>query len=260
MPELPEVEAAAVRLRGVMVGRTVRALIAHHPSQRRQLTKAAARRAVGRAVVRVERRGKHQLLHLDDGALLHVHFRMNGDWEFTRVPEPLPRFARVTFDLDDGSRVSLTDSRALCSVRYHVLGHPPALALGPEADDPLLTASALRIALAGKRGAIKPALLDQRVIAGIGNIYAGEALWRARISPLAPAAALSLPHVKRLLVGLRTALADGVKNAGRYGRGERVAPFKVYDREGEKCKRCGKKVRRVVQAGRSTYYCANCQN
>ena len=259
MPELPEVEAAAVRLRSVILGRTLLTLAAHHPSQQRQLPIIVIRRASGQAVVRVERRGKHQLIHLHDGGLLHIHFRMNGDWEFTRVSDPLPRYARVTFDFDDGARVSLTDSRALCTVRYHAAGRPPALELGPEADDPALTGSTVRLSLATKRGPIKAALLDQRVIAGIGNIYASEALWRSRINPSAVAGTLSLAHVKRLLTGLRTALADGVRNAGYYRTGGRVTPFKVYDRAGEPCKRCGKKIKRIVQAGRSTYYCPNCQ-
>lgn len=175
------------------------------------------------------------------------------------MSEPLPRFARVTFDLDNGARVSLTDSRALCTVRYHAPGRPPVLALGPEADNPALTGDVVRRSLATKRGPIKAALLDQRVIAGIGNIYACEALWRSRISPSATAGALSLARVKRLLTGLRAALADGVRNAGHYRTGGRVTPFKVYDREGEPCDRCATKIRRIVQAGRSTYYCANCQ-
>ena len=259
MPELPEVEAAAVRLRSIILGRTLLTLAAHHPSQRRQLPSRAIRRASGQGVVRVERRGKHQLIHLNDGGVLHIHFRMNGDWEFTRVTETLPRFARVTFDLDDGVRVSLTDSRALCTVCYHVPGRPPVLALGPEADSPALTGDALRDTLAAKRGPIKTALLDQRMIAGIGNIYASEAMWRARINPSAAASALSSAQVKRLLTGLRAALADGARNAGHYRTGGRVAPFKVYDRSGEPCKRCGKKIKRIVQAGRSTYYCPNCQ-
>ena len=153
MPELPEVEAAAVRLRSVILGRTLLTLAAHHPSQRRQLPTIAIRRASGQSVVRVERRGKHQLIHLADGGLFHIHFRMNGDWEFTRVSEPLPRFARVTFDLDDGARISLTDSRALCTVRYHASGRPPVLVLGPEADNPALTGGVVRLSLAAKRGA-----------------------------------------------------------------------------------------------------------
>ena len=259
MPELPEVEAAVVRLRSIILGRIVLTLAAHHASQRRQLPAAAVRRASGKSVVRVERRGKHQMIHLSDGSQLHIHFRMNGDWEFTHVSEPLPRFARVTFDLDNGARVSLTDSRALCTLRYHAPGRPPVLALGPEADNPALTGDVVRRSLATKRGPIKAALLDQRVIAGIGNIYACEALWRGRISPSATAGALSLARVKRLLTGLRAALADGVRNAGHYRTGGRVTPFKVYDREGEPCDRCATKIRRIVQAGRSTYYCANCQ-
>jgi formamidopyrimidine-DNA glycosylase len=102
-------------------------------------------------------------------------------------------------------------------------------------------------------------LLDQSVIAGVGNIYAAEALWHAQISPRAAAASLSALRAKRLLVGIRAALADGHVNAGRYHRGERVIPFNVYDREGEPCPRCESPVRRIAQAGRSTYFCARCQ-
>ncbi|MBI3567577.1 MAG: bifunctional DNA-formamidopyrimidine glycosylase/DNA-(apurinic or apyrimidinic site) lyase [Gemmatimonadetes bacterium] len=259
MPELPEVEEAASRLRRAALGRRIRAVAALHAAQRRGLGAAAARRAAGRRIVAVERRGKHQLLRLDDGASLHVHFRMDGDWHVGRTDSPLPRFARVSFDLSGGVRVALVDSRALCTVRWHAPGTEPLPALGPEADDPSLTAGALRAALASRRGPIKTALLDQRVIAGLGNIYAGEALWIAGISPRAVASSLSAARAARLVDAIRETLRDGVKNAGRYRTGERVAPLHVYDREGEPCERCARPIRRIVQAGRSTYLCPDCQ-
>lgn len=259
MPELPEVEFAARRLRRAMRGRTIVAVRAHHPSQRRALTPTVARRITGRRVVGVERRGKHQLVHLDDGATLLVHFRLNGDWAFTRAATALPPHARVSLDLDDGRRVSLVDARALCTLHWHPPGRPPRLALGPEAEDPAVTPARLRTALARKRGAIKPALLDQRLLAGVGNIYAQEACWRARIDPRARAASLSAARVTRLLDGLRAALEDGHRNAGRYHEGTREVPFQVYDRRGEPCARCGAPIRRIVQAGRGTWYCARCQ-
>lgn len=259
MPELPEVEHAARRLRRALRGRTIVRARAHHPAQRRALTAAVARRIAGQRVTGVERRGKHQLIHLADGATLLVHFRLNGDWAFTRVATALPPHARVSFDLDDGRRVALVDSRALCTVQWHAPGKPPHLMLGPEAEDAAVTPRSLRAALARKRGAIKPVLLDQRLLAGIGNIYAQEACWRARISPRAKAASLSLPRVARLLAGLRAALADGHRNAGRYQDGTRAVPFKVYDREGGPCARCGTPIRRIVQSGRGTWYCARCQ-
>jgi formamidopyrimidine-DNA glycosylase len=210
-------------------------------------------------VVRVERRGKHQLLVLDDGATLLVHFRMDGDWDLGRSDGLLPRHARASLEFDGGRRAVLTDPRALCTVTWHAPHLPPDLALGPEPEDPALTPDTLRSRLASKRGPIKPVLLDQSVLAGVGNIYAAEACWHARISPSARAASLGLARVSRLLDGLRAALADGHVNAGRYHRGERLIPFRVYDREGEPCDRCGRAVRCVVQSGRSTYFCSRCQ-
>lgn len=257
MPELPEVEEAAGRLRRALVGRTLATVTAHHPSQRRHL--GAARRARGAVVTHVERRGKHQLIHLGDGALIHVHFRMDGDWEIGPRSEPLPRAARVTLETTHGIRVALVDPRALSVVRYHGPGKAPDLGLGPEADDRRLSPAMLRAAFAGRRGPIKPVLLDQGVIAGVGNIYAAESLWRARIHPSVRASSLAIPRLARLLSGIRSALAAGARRAARYRTGARSAPFNVYDREGEPCRRCGAGVRRITQAGRSTYFCAGCQ-
>jgi len=259
MPELPEVEFAVRRLRDAMRGRTIEEVRAHHRSQARTLTPATVRRIAGRRIADVTRRGKHQLLHLDDGATLLVHFRLDGDWEVTRAATMLPRHARVSFDLDRGRRISLTDPRALCTVTYHRPGHPPELDLGPEPEDRTVTAAWLRDALATRRGPIKPALLDQRLLAGIGNIYAQEACWRARIDPVTPANSLSSARLARLLTGIRAALRDGHANAGRYREGTRRIPFKVYDRAGESCRRCDGTIERIEQAGRGTYFCASCQ-
>ena len=259
MPELPEVEAAARRLRAQVVGRTLVAISGRHPSQRRQLPAAARRRAEGQTIVAVDRRGKHQLLRLAGGASIHVHFVLDGDWAFSRTDEPPPRFARVTFDLDDGSRFSLTDPRAFCRVRVHSASAPPVFAIGPDADDPALTLERFRAGLARRKAPIKLALLDQKLLAGVGNIYAAEALWRARISPEAEARSLSAARAARLLVGVRDALADGVRRAERYRTGQRDDPFHVYDREGDPCDRCGSRIRRREQGGRSTYFCPRCQ-
>ena len=259
MPELPEVEFAVRRLRRALRGARIERARAHHPAQGRTLTPNVLRRIAGHRITDVTRRGKHQLLHLDDGATLLVHFRLDGDWEVTRAAVALPRHARVTFDLDGDRRLSLTDPRALCTVHYHAPGHPPTLDLGPEPEDVALTPALLRSRLQAKRSPIKPALLDQRLVAGVGNIYAQEACWRARISPAANAATLSVARVARLLDALRAALADGHENAGRYDRGEQRIPFKVYDREGEPCDHCASPIRRIVQAGRGTWFCPKCQ-
>lgn len=259
MPELPEVEFAVRQLRRRLAGRTIVAVRAHHAAQRRGLPARTARRLAGARVVRVERRGKHQLLHLGDGATLLVHFRMSGDWAFPRRGAPLPPHTRVSFELDDGSRVALTDPRALSTLTWHAPATPPALALGPEPEDPALTPAALRARLAARRSPIKPVLLDQGILAGVGNIYASEACWHARIAPTARASSLTLARAARLLDALRRALADGHINAARYHTGERPIPFKVYDREREPCLRCGSRIRRITQSQRSTYFCPKCQ-
>jgi formamidopyrimidine-DNA glycosylase len=240
-------------------GRTIVQVRAHHPSQRRALTPHVVRAVEGQGIADVERRGKHQLLHLVDGSVLLVHFKMDGDWVLDRRDRALPAHARVTLDLADGRRAVLVDPRALCTISWHAPGAPPALDLGPEPEDPALTAPVLRARLAPRRGPLKPVLLNQAVIAGVGNIYAAEACWHARLSPRAAAASLSLARVERLLAGLRTALADGHVNAARYRTGERTIPFRVYDGEGEPCHRCAAAIRRIEQAGRSTYFCPRCQ-
>jgi formamidopyrimidine-DNA glycosylase len=133
----------------------------------------------------------------------------------------------------------------------------PDLGLGPDAADRAWTAAQLGAALASRRGPIKPALLDQKLVAGLGNIYAAEALWRARISPFMRASALAPPQVR----ALRSAIAAVIKRAtGSRYTDDDTAKLDVYDREGLPCRRCGTAIERAVQAGRSTYYCPSCQS
>ena len=259
MPELPEVAHAVRRLRRAAVGRAIVAVRALHPAPARVLTPALCRRLAGHRIVAAARRGKSQLLTLDDGTTLVVHFRLDGDWAVVPSDQMPPAFARVTFALDDGRTLALTDPRALSTVTVHPAADPPRFALGPEADDPTLTAAALRDRLRDARAPIKTALLDQRRIAGLGNIYAAEALWRARIDPRTPGAQLSAARVARLLDGIRTALREGTREAGRYRTGARRRPFAVYDRAGASCRRCGGTIRALTQAGRTTYWCPGCQ-
>jgi len=258
MPELPEVEYAARQVRAAVVGKTVRNLRAWHPSQRRRLPPRDIARVRGATIESVERRGKHQLLRLSTGEVIVVHFRMTGDWLVDSTTAPVPRFARVTLELDDGARVSLVDPRALSTVQV-VQGDDAALPrLGPDAADPTVSVDTFGSALARRRVAIKVALLDQRVLAGVGNIYAAEALWRARIDPRAPASSLTPARQARLLDAIRTVLDKASRSSGRY-REDGIGRFEVYDREGEPCSRCGTRIRRTIQAGRSTYYCPRCQ-
>jgi len=256
MPELPEVEAALEVLRTRARGRTIVRMRVLHPALRRRIKPAQLRALVGARIGRVERRGKHQLLHLDDGRILHAHFRMNGDWMLAETGAELPRFARAVLDFDDGSALVFVDSRALGTIDVHPAGVELDLGLGPDAADPEWTADQLAAALAPRRGPIKPALLDQRLVAGLGNIYAAESLWRARINPFAPCNALSGAQVSALRKAIDAVIVRAT--GSRYTDDDTVA-LDVYDREGLPCRRCRTTIERVVQAGRSTYYCPHCQ-
>ena len=260
MPELPEVEAAVRVLQRVAVGRTIRRVHRWHASTQRALSDESATRVRGRRVEAAHRRGKHQLLTLDDGSVLHAHFRMNGDWHVGRVDDHPAPYARAALDLDDGTRLSLVDPRALATLVLHAPGEPTLPSLGPEPTDATFTADTLHTALRARRGPLKPVLLDQRVVAGLGNIYAAEALWRARISPLVAANRLGPARIARLAAAMRDVLVEATQQPGRYRSGETVGTMHVYGRDGEPCTRCGATVRRIVQAGRSTYYCPRCQS
>ena len=259
MPELPEVELAARVFERAAIGKRIVELRLLHPALRRRAGDDCVEHVRGRTVVRVERRGKHQLVTLDDGAVLHVHFRMSGDWVVGTRDEPEPRHARAVLELADGTRVALVDPRALGALTLHRIGGQPLPELGMEATDPALDAAVLGRAVAGRRVAVKTALLDQRVLAGLGNIYAAEALWHARIDPRSPAASLRPASLARLVTGIREALAAASDDPGRYSRGEATDRLHVYGREGEPCHRCGARIRRIVQSGRSTYFCPRCQ-
>ena len=256
MPELPEVESAVRRLREAAVGKTIAKLSLHHPALKRRMSPAKLRSLRNARVRAVERRGKHQLFLLDDGRVLHAHFRMSGDWHIDQSSDPLPRFARASVDFTDGSRVILEDPRALGTLDLHAADSPPDLGLGPEPSDSSLTAKSLGDALSKKRGPIKPVLLDQRVIAGLGNIYAAEALWHSKISPTIAASKLTPRQVTSLLASIRKVIKAAT--GARYTDSS-VSRLAVYDREGKPCRRCGTAIERIGQAGRSTYYCPVCQ-
>lgn len=237
-------------------GRTIARVALLHPAFKRRLSPARARAIAGAVVERVERRGKHQLLHLADGRILHAHFRMNGDWEYGRIGDEVPRFARAAIEFTDGGRITFVDSRALGTIELHAASDTVDLGLGPDASDSEWTAEQLGVALAVRRGPIKPALLDQKLIAGLGNIYAAESLWRAKIDPRAPARSLVAAQVKKL----RTAIAAVLKRAtGARYTDDSTVNLDVYDREGLPCRRCKSPIERITQAGRSTYFCPECQ-
>lgn len=259
MPELPEVERAARALSRAAVGKTIAAVRAIHPAMKRKLTPAMARRAKSRRIERVERRGKHQLLHLDSGDSIVVHFRMNGDWEIGSTDAPLDRFARGVIDLTDGTRISLVDRRALSSITLDRQGESSLPPLGREASDPSLDADYFVEALERKKIAIKPAIMDQAVLAGLGNIYAAEALWEAEMDPRRPANQVPRAQLEKLVAAIRLVLSPKKRRPGRYTDTRNTGRFAVYDREGQVCRRCGGTIERITQGARSTYFCASCQ-
>jgi formamidopyrimidine-DNA glycosylase len=183
---------------------------------------------------------------------------MTGDW-LLPGPGPLPRSVRAVLSFDDGGRLALDDPRALsvlslCAVPNEDDG------LGLDALDTALTAGRLAASLSSRRIPIKVALLDQAIIAGVGNIYASEALWRSRIDPRIPANRLTRPRLGALLRAIRATLNAALERHARYyGNEGDEGRFAVYDREGEPCRRCRTKVKRITQAARSTYYCTKCQ-
>jgi formamidopyrimidine-DNA glycosylase len=259
VPELPEVERAARALTRAALGKTIASVRAVHPSLKRKLPPARSRLVKGRRIESIERRGKHQLLHLDGGDTLVVHFRMNGDWEIGTTAGPLDRFARAVIELTDGTRVSLVDRRALSSITLDRVGTSSLPKLGREASDEALDADYLLEALKRKKIAIKPALMDQSVVAGLGNIYAAEALWEAELDPRTPAAKVVRKNLEKLVAAIRLVLSPRKRRPGRYTATRGVSRFAVYDREGQICRRCGGTIARVAQAGRSTYFCPDCQ-
>jgi formamidopyrimidine-DNA glycosylase len=258
MPELPEVELGARLLREASTGRTITAVTTHHRVYDRAFPKRDAVCVVGHTITDVTRRGKHQLATLDDGSVLEFHFGMTGEWIVGQTDASAVPFARLTIDFDDGSRITLADSRALGVARYHPAGTPILPSLGPEPLSGEFSAASLGESLRRRKGPIKVALLDQGVVAGLGNIYAAEALWLARINPRTRAASIGLERRAGLVQAIRHVLRRAP--AARYTDRENGArQWRVYDREGKPCRRCGKPIARLVQAARSTYYCPHCQ-
>ncbi len=259
MPELPEVERAARALSRAALGKTIAVVRAIHPSLRRKLPPARARVAKGKRIRTIERRGKHQLLGLDNGDTLVVHFRINGDWAIGTTTDELDRFARAVIELSDGTRISLVDRRALSSITLDKEGSSSLPKLGKEASDPTLDGNYFAEVLQRRRIPIKPALMDQSVLAGLGNIYAAEALWEAELDPRSPAAKMSKEKLEKLVAAIRLVLSPRRRRPGRYTDTRGRDRFAVYDREGQVCRRCGATIQRIVQAGRSTYFCPHCQ-
>ena len=267
MPELPEVETVARYLRETVVGETISAVVVLDP---RFADLEETHKLVGRRVLRVGRRGKHLSLELDDDWVLQLHMMMAGQILVRPREHPEDRFLRLQFDLSGDIEVRFCDSRRFG--RAYQLDAPAyrefLKSLGPEPLADSFTARRLLKALAGRRVALKSALLNQQLIAGVGNIYADEASWRARLHPLTPAGSLSDAEARRLHRGIRRVLRDGIASCGttfsQYRSaegepGEYQSQLRVFQRTGEKCFRCCGVIERIVVGGRSTHFCPKCQ-
>jgi formamidopyrimidine-DNA glycosylase len=268
VPELPEVETVRSSLDPVLRGRTFARVEIHDERLTRPFApEAVARQLEGARVESVERRGKYLLFRFDGGRTLLVHLRMTGSFH-SRANDP---YARATVTLDDGTNLVYRDVRRFGTwlvVEPHEVAPYLEARLGLEPLERGFGPAALTARLAGRRAPVKAALLDQRTVAGMGNIYADEALWRARIHPLRPARELAADEVRRLHRGVRRALEVGLARQGAtlrdYAqpdgrRGSMQLEFRVYGREGEPCPRCGTPIEKTRIAGRGTWYCPTCQ-
>jgi formamidopyrimidine-DNA glycosylase len=213
----------------------------------------------------VTRRGKHILIELSAGRVLHVHLRMTGN--LYTIPDVRLRsvFVRAYFELDDGRALVFEDPRVLGKIHLHKADEMEALLKGVGLEPAEMTAAEFAAMAKKVRKPVKLLLLDQKRVSGLGNIYAAEALFRAKIHPKKLASSLSNARLLRLHRACVEVLADAMDSVypvyaepGRYAEGE-TFPVMVYDREGEPCYTCSTPIRRIPQGGRSTYFCPHCQ-
>jgi formamidopyrimidine-DNA glycosylase len=262
MPELPEVEAVVRKLRADCRGQRIVAAEVF-----RCATPEVAESAPGRRVVAVERRAKHILVRLSGGLTLHTHLRMSGNLRVIADHRLHGAYARVVLSLSGGGAIVLEDPRALARMRLASSAEVDAAmaALGPEPLSPEFTAMRFVAAAKASRLPAKLYLMDQSRVAGLGNIYAAEALHRARVHPERPMNALRAPKLQALHAAIVQVLEIAVQSAIEAYSGPgliteaEVFPVAVYGREGESCFTCRRKIRRIPQGGRSTYFCPGCQ-
>jgi formamidopyrimidine-DNA glycosylase len=274
VPELPEVETVRTRLEPRLVGRRLERVEIYDPRLTRPFDPAGvAAELEGERVAALDRRGKYLIVRFESGRGLLIHLRMtgnlfHGNGDSLSADDP---HRRAVVRLDDGSDVVYRDMRRFGT---WLLVEPNELEpylgdrVGSEPLARTFTAKRLKETLAGRNAPVKAALLDQRRLAGVGNIYADEALWRARVHPLTPAGVLDDAELKALHRGIRAALQAGIARQGATlstyrtpdgSRGRMQHEFKVYGRDGEPCERCGTPIEKIRAGGRGTWYCPTCQ-
>jgi formamidopyrimidine-DNA glycosylase len=267
MPELPEVETTIRGLERVLDGRRITRVEMRRADLRWPFPQDLGQRLTGARVTGLGRRAKYGLIHTDRDDTMIFHLGMSGSWRIDHAE--LGKHDHLLMETDEGKRLALNDPRRFGSVDLvptaKLTEWPAFAALGPEPMT--IEARELKRRLAGRSAAIKLLLLDQGIIAGLGNIYVCEALYRARIHPKRAGGSVSLERIERLVVAIKDVLAEAIEAGGSTLR-DFVSPdgelgyfsktFHVYDREGQPCG-CGGTVRRFVQGGRSTFYCPACQ-
>ena len=272
MPELPEVETIRRDLAPLLTGRRISELRVL-PGGERLLqgagAEALAMGLVGRRIASVGRRGKYLLLHLDDGLLLVIHLRMTGSLRHRRPDDAADPYLRAVLSLDDGCELRFTDIRkfgtfALVDDVDKAMRAP----LGPEPLTDAFTVETMWERLRDRRAPLKSALMDQRVVAGMGNIYADEALFVARLHPRVPAGSLRPAERVALHAAVEQVLRDGIENRGASFRdytdadgqfGNQQHYVRVFRRTGAPCDVCGATIRRTVVSGRASHWCPTCQ-
>ena len=267
MPELPEVETTVRGLAHVLEGRRITHVEARRADLRRSFPKDLGQRLTGARVTGLGRRAKYGLIQTDRKDTMVFHLGMSGSWRINH--SKLEKHDHLLLETDEGNRLALNDPRRFGSVDLvptdELDDWPAFKALGPEPLD--LDAGQLKRRLAGRTAPIKLLLLDQRIVAGLGNIYVCEALFRAGIHPARAGGSISLQRLERLVPAIHDVLAEAIEAGGSSLRdfaspdgelGYFSKKFSVYDREGQPCA-CGGTVRRIVQGGRSTFYCPKCQ-
>ncbi len=271
MPELPEVETTVRGLARVLDGRRLVLVEPRRADLRRAMPVDLGQRLTGARVIGLGRRAKYGLIDNDRGDTLIFHLGMSGRWRID--PAEIGKHDHLLIETDDGHRLSLNDPRRFGSLDLmptaEVAGWPPIAALGPEPLGGALQGTWLKQRLSGRKAAIKLMLLDQRIVAGMGNIYVCEALFRARIDPRKAAGRVSKAKFEALAGAIPDVLEEAIAAGGSSLRdfaqpggelGYFSKQFDVYGREGKECRGgCGGQVRRIVQGGRSTFFCASCQ-
>lgn len=278
MPELPEVETVRRGLLPKLVGRRLVRVLQRRRDLRVPLPHRFAQRVEGRQVLGIDRRAKYLLIRLDDGETLIAHLGMSGRMTLhdaaSAADHPFDRHDHVVFETDEGWQVRFNDARRfglmLLERDAAVPSHKLFRDLGPEPLDESFDGAGLAERLAGRRTPIKAALLDQKTLVGVGNIYACEALFLAGVSPRRSAHTVQGERAQRLVAAIKHVLLRSIDDGGSTLR-DHVQPggelgyfqtrFNVYDRVGALCptRDCGRMVRRLVQSGRSTFYCSHCQ-